>query len=206
MSDTAFDRAKTVDYYFSVISPWTYFGDQRFRDLVKRHGFTVRHHPLLSLVLFPATGGLPLKDRAKPRQDYRLQELDRWRKLLRIDINLHPKHFPTPEAPATKLILAVQDAGEDVGMLVHAILRAVWEEDRDIADGATLQAIAESVGLDGQALLAQSQSNGYDEKAESVTKAAIERGVFGYPTYAIGEQLFWGQDRLDFVERALSGE
>lgn len=200
------ETSKTIDYYFSVLSPWTYMGDQRFRDMAKRYGFEVRHHPLLSPILFPATGGAALKDRAKPRLDYRLQELARWRKHLALTFNLQPKHFPIPEANATKLILAAQDAGEDVGPLTYAILCAVWEDEKDISDPATLQAIAQSVGLDGQALLAQSQKSTYDEKAEAETQAAIANGVFGYPTYVLGHEKFWGQDRLDFLERALSGD
>lgn len=196
-------NAKIVDYYFSVISPWSYLGDKRLRALAHQHGYQVRHHPMLSPVVFPATGGLPLKDRAKPRQDYRLQELERWSQHLGVTIHLKPKFFPAPEAPASKMILAAQDSGEDVGPFVHAILRGVWEEQKDIADDATLRVIAESVGLDGQALLARAKDASYDEKLQAEAQAAIARGVFGYPTYALNEQLFWGQDRLDFVERAM---
>lgn len=195
--------SKTIDYYFSVVSPWAYFGDQRFRAMAKKHGFTIRYHPQLSPVLFPATGGLALKDRAEPRKAYRMTELDRWRKHLGININLTPKFFPVPEAPASKLILAAIDAGHDVGELVHALGRATWVEERDISDPATLTDIATACGLDGAALIKASLDPAYDDKLNAEAQAAIARGVFGYPTYALSDELFWGQDRLDFLERAL---
>lgn len=197
------DSSKTIDYYFSVFSPWAFFGDQRFRDMAAKHGYTIRHHPQLSPVLFPATGGLALKDRAEPRKAYRMTELDRWRKHLGININLTPKFFPVPEAPASKLVLAALDAGHDVGELVHALGRATWVEERDISDPATLSDIAAACGFDGAVLVAASADPAYDEKLNAEAQAAIARGVFGYPTYALGDELFWGQDRLDFLERAL---
>lgn len=197
------DSSKIIDYYFSVFSPWAFFGDQRFRDMAVKHGYTIHYHPQLSPVLFPATGGLALKDRAEPRKAYRLTELDRWRKHLGININLTPKFFPVPEAPASKLILAALDAGHDVGELVHALGRATWVEERDISDPSTLTDIANACGFDGRALVAASSDPSYDEKLNAEAQAAIARGVFGYPTYAVGDALFWGQDRLDFLERTL---
>jgi len=196
----------TIDYYFSVFSPWAYIGDTRLRELAKSHGKTVRYHPLMTPVLFPATGGIPLKDRAQPRKDYRMAELTRWRDLLGIELNLEPKHFPVPEALASQLILATQTAGEDPGALVHAIFRAVWVEDSDINDLATLTEIAGSVGLDGQALMVTAQGPDFVQACQDETASAIAAGVFGYPTYVYGDVLLWGQDRLDFLERALKGD
>ena len=198
------DMPKIIDYYFSVFSPWTYFGDNRLRALAQKHGYQIRHHPQLSPVLFPATGGLALKDRAEPRKAYRMMELERWREHLGIKINLTPKFFPVPEAPASKLILAALDAGQDVGELTHALGRATWEEERDISDPATLADIATACGLDGAALVEASADEAYNQALEDECQAAIQRGVFGYPTYALGDDLYWGQDRLDFLERALS--
>lgn len=197
------DSTKTIDYYFSVFSPWAYMGDQRLRAMAEKYGYTVRHHPQLSPVLFPATGGLALKDRAEPRKAYRMAELERWRKHLGIDINLTPKFFPVPEAPASKLILAALDHGHDVGELTHALGRATWQEERDISDPATLADIATACGFDGAALVEASTDAAYEQKLDDEAQAAIARGVFGYPTYALGDELFWGQDRLDFLERAL---
>ena len=197
------DTAKIIDYYFSVFSPWAYFGDARLRAMAAKHGYSVRHHPQLSPVLFPATGGLALKDRAEPRKAYRMAELERWREHLGIDINLTPKFFPVPEAPASKLILAALSAGHDVGELVHALGHATWVEERDISDAATLSAIATACGFDGETLINASADEAFDNALKAEAQAAIDRGVFGYPTYAVGDDLYWGQDRLDFLERKL---
>ena len=197
-------QSNTIDYYFSVFSPWAYMGDARLKGLAKAHDKVVRYHPLLTPLLFPATGGIALKDRAQPRKDYRMAELKRWRDLLGVELNLEPKHFPVPEAAASQLILATQDAGEDPGTLVHAIFRAVWVEERDINDPATLTEIANAVGLDGQELSIKSQSSEFEQACQDETQAAIKAGVFGYPTYVYGDELLWGQDRLDFLERALN--
>jgi len=194
----------TVDYYFSIVSPWTYMGDRRFQTLVQRFGAHVVYHPLSSPDLFPATGGALLKDRAQPRKDYRLVELARWRDHLDIPLNLHPKHFPVPEAVASKMILAAQEAGENAGPLLSAILRAVWAEERDASDPDTLVELANAVGLDGAKLLDASKDASFDKAFTDTTQTAIARGVFGYPTYVLNDELFWGQDRLDFLENALS--
>lgn len=193
-----------IDYYFSVISPWAYLGDTRFQDLVKRTSTQVTYHPLGSPDLFPATGGLPLKDRAQQRKDYRLVELARWSKHLGIALNLQPKHFPTPEATASKMILAAQDAGQDAGPLLSAIFKGVWADELNVNDPDTLITLADKNAMDGKALLEASGTERFDTAFAETTQAAIKRGVFGYPTYVYNNELFWGQDRLAFLEDALN--
>jgi len=193
-----------IDYYFSVISPWAYLGDARLQDLAKRASAQVTYHPLGSPDLFPATGGLPLKDRAQQRKDYRLVELARWSKHLGIALNLQPQHFPTPEAAASKLILAAQDAGQNVGPLLSGIFKAVWADELNVSDPDTLVMLADKSGLDGKALLEASSAAHFDTAFTDTTQAAIKRGVFGYPTYVYNDELFWGQDRLSFLEDALN--
>jgi len=193
-----------IDYYFSVISPWAYLGNARLHDLAKRANAQVVYHPQSSPDLFPATGGLALKDRAQPRKDYRLVELARWSKHLGIALNLQPKHFPTPEASASKMILATQDAGQDAAPLLGAIFKAVWSDELDINDPDALIMLADKSGLNGKALLEASSAARFDTAFAETTQAAIKCGVFGYPTYAYNDELFWGQDRLSFLEDALN--
>ncbi|HLJ63161.1 MAG TPA: 2-hydroxychromene-2-carboxylate isomerase [Stellaceae bacterium] len=196
---------KVVDYYFTPISPWTYLGHQRFEAIARRHGAEIRYKPVDYFKVFPASGGLPLAKRAPQRQHYRNFELERWRKFLNVELNMKPKHFPTADALAAKLILACGESGASPGNLAGALMRAVWAEERDIADRATLMEIAGRCKLDGAKLLALAETPGINALFEKLTDEAILRQVFGAPTYIYREEPFWGQDRLDFLDRALAG-
>lgn len=195
--------AKTIDYYYSLISPWTYLGGARLEEIAARHGAAIAHKPMKLGEVFPATGGLPLPKRAPARQSYRMMELKRWREYLGMPLNLNPAHFPVPEWPAAGMVIAAKSADGDCGALSRALLRAVWSEERDISDRSTLAAIAGECGMDGEALLAAADHGDAAAEYQANTEEAIARGVFGAPTYALGEELFWGQDRLDFLARAL---
>ena len=198
---------KTVEYFLSPVSPWTYLGHARFAAMAKRHGAVVKVKPADLGKIFPVSGGLPLAKRAPQRQAYRLMELKRFREYLKLPLNLQPKFFPVPADLAAQFIVAAGRAGgTDAAMqLAGAVLRACWAEDRDVSDAATLNAICTEQGMDAAALAAAAQSDAVKAEYAGYTQEAIDRGVFGAPSYIIGEEIFWGQDRLDFVERALAG-
>jgi len=193
-----------IIYHFSLNSPWTYLGDARLADIAQRHGATITHKPTNLGKVFPETGGLPLPKRAPARQAYRLQELARWRDHLGLTVNLHPAFFPADEATAAGMVIAAKRQGLDCGALVNGILTAVWAEERNIADTDTLLAIAGERGLDGPALLAAAKDEAVIGEWDRNAQDALDGGVFGAPTYILGEQLFWGQDRLEFLDRALA--
>lgn len=195
---------KVVDYYFSLASPFTYLGGKRFATMATGHGATIRHKPVVLAEVFAVSGGLPLAKRAPQRRAYRLLELKRWSRRLGIPIVPEPKFFPVDDATAARMVIAADRDGMDAGRLARAILRAVWAEERDIADRSALAAIAAGCALDGAALLAAADGEDADRIHRSNTAEAIERGVFGAPTYVIDGEIFWGQDRLDFVEMALA--
>lgn len=196
---------KTIDYYFSPMSPWSHLGHARLREIAQRHGATIAVKPVDYGRIFPASGGLPLKQRPLQRQAYRMVELKRWRDHLGVPIKLEPKFFPIPSDLAAKLIIAAAPAGTERQLdLAGAIMKACWQEDRDISDAATLAAIAASVGLDGAALVGAAQAAAAQAEYDRLTQEAIDRQVFGAPTYVIDDEPFWGQDRLDFVDRALA--
>jgi 2-hydroxychromene-2-carboxylate isomerase len=196
--------AKIVDYYFSPMSPWTYLGHTRFSAMLARYGAQVQVKPVDFGKIFPVSGGLPLKQRAPQRQAYRLVELRRFRDHLGVPLNLEPKFFPVPTDDAALLIIAAdQQQGASAAMnLAGAILRACWAEERNIGDAQTLAQIAREQGLNGTAL--QDQAAQARSVYDSYTQEAIERQVFGAPTYVFEGEPFWGQDRLDFLERALA--
>jgi 2-hydroxychromene-2-carboxylate isomerase len=193
---------KAVDYYFSPSSPWTFLGHARFEEIARRAGAQIRLRPVDLGAIFPQSGGLPVGKRAPQRQAYRLMELARWRERLGVPLNLQPKHFPVDANPAAQMIVAAEPQGVETQMkLAGAIMRAVWVEEKNIADATTLASIASAQGLQAAVLAADRVSA--KTRYDSFTQEALNRGVFGAPTYAVGAELFWGQDRLDFVERAL---
>lgn len=194
-----------VDYYFAPVSPWTYLGHARFAAMVAKAGASVRLLPIDLGPVFAVSGGLPLPQRAPQRQAYRLLELKRFAEALALPLVVQPRFFPVAGLAAAQLIVATEQVlGTASAMrLTGAIGAAVWAQERDIADAATLAALLGECELDA-GLLAQSQSAEVQSRYAQNTQAAIEAGVFGAPSYVVDGELFWGQDRLDFVERRLA--
>jgi 2-hydroxychromene-2-carboxylate isomerase len=196
---------KVVDYYFAPTSPFSYLGHDRLLKIARRREATISVKPIDLGRVFAVSGGLPLKQRAPQRQAYRLSELGRWSEYLNVPINAQPKFFPVAADPAAKLILAAAERGRDEAMsMAGALLRAVWVEERNIADLDTLAAIAREQGADPAMLAQRAESQDIAARYDALTQEAIDRQVFGAPTYVYGEELFWGQDRLDFLDLALA--
>ena len=196
----------TIDYYFTPISPWTYLGHERFASIAKAGSARINVLPVdLGGKVFPVSGGLLLAKRAPQRQAYRLVELARFSAFHGVPLTLHPKFFPVPPDDAARLIITVATHdGQDAAMaLTGAVTRATWVQERSIADVAELAAMLTEVGLPAQRL-AESQSAEVQTRFEANTQQAIDAGVFGAPSYVVDGELFWGQDRLDFVERRLA--
>ena len=198
--------ATSIDYYFAPQSPWTYLGHQRFWDMARRAGAEIRVLPVDLGKIFPRSGGLPLPQRAPQRQAYRLVELKRFADWLGVPLNLHPTYFPVPGDSAARLILAVADGqGSDAAMqLTGVVLKAVWAEQRNINDAGTLAQLLAECGLPAAAL-DLAQGDAVQRRYEAATQQAFDAGVFGAPSYVIDGEIFWGQDRLDFLERRLAG-
>lgn len=194
----------TVDYYFTLVSPWTYLGDAKFKEICDKHGATIRHLPVNLGRVFEATGGLPLAKRSEARKALRMQELRRWREYRNVPLNLEPAHFPVSDKLAAGMVIAAQETGNDVYEFCHNIMRAVWAEERDISDTDTMIEIANACGLDGKLLATAALSPSVEQKWEADTDTAIQRGVMGAPFYIIGDETLWGQDRLEFVDRILA--
>jgi 2-hydroxychromene-2-carboxylate isomerase len=194
---------KQIDYWFTPVSPWTYLGNDRFHALARRFGAEIAYRPVDFGRIFPASGGLPLGKRAPQRQAYRLVELRRWSEFLGLPLILEPRNFPQPDEPAALTLIAADEAGVDMALLTSAVMRALWAEDRPLADWDTLRAVLVACGLD-PALTDRAKDPEIRARRDSFTEQAIAAGVFGAPTYVLDGEMFWGQDRLDFLERALS--
>jgi 2-hydroxychromene-2-carboxylate isomerase len=197
--------SKNVDYYFTPVSPFTYLGHERFVAIARARHATIGVKPIDLGRVFPVSGGLPLRQRAPQRQAYRLVELKRWSSFLQIPLNPQPAHFPVPGDLAAKWVLSVLERGTEPALdFTGALGRALWAEDRNIADRDTLAALATTLGHDAAALDERANAPDIAKRYDLLTQEAIERGVFGAPTYVFGGELFWGQDRLDFLDRALA--
>jgi 2-hydroxychromene-2-carboxylate isomerase len=193
-----------VDYFFAPQSPWTYLGHQRFAEMVRAAQASLRVLPVDLGKIFPISGGLPLGKRAPQRQAYRLVDLKRFSEHLKLPLNLHPRFFPVAADDAARLVTAVdvRDGSDAAMALTGAVLRAVWAEERNIADPPVLAQLLAECGMKG-ARLDEARSPAVEALYQAHTQEAIDAGVFGAPSYVVDGEMFWGQDRLDFVQRRL---
>jgi 2-hydroxychromene-2-carboxylate isomerase len=195
----------TIDYYLSLNSPWTYMGSALFADIAKRNGATVNVKPAKFGPIFEKTGGLPLPKRSPERRAYRMMELKRWREVRGIPLVLQPKHSPSDDAAATRLVIAAKLQGRDAHKLSMELGRALWEREESLADPAAISSAAQRSGLDAAAIRAGGPSDAeLDALYEQYTQEALAAGVFGAPSFVLPSgEIFWGQDRLEMLERAL---
>ncbi len=195
--------SRTIDYWFTLASPWAFFGHQAFLDLAKREGVAIRYKPVSLGEVFSETGGLPLPKRHPARQRYRILELQRWREARGIPLKIHPKHWPLPIALPDRTIVAVAESGADPGAYVRRAFEAIWVEDGDLREDAKLVELLNAAGHDGNAMLASAKSDKIGAIYEARAQEAVEANVIGSPCYVLDGEVFWGQDRLGLLEAAL---
>lgn len=193
-----------VDYFFSVASPWAYLGSSRFQEILRSSGAACGIYPVDLERVFAATGGLPYPQRSPARRTYRQVELARWSQTLGIPITLEPQFYPVDRTAASCLLIAAreQDASKALA-LSHAILRTIWADEGDISDWQVLQGLLPEAGFDAE-LLGLAQAEQVAKRYQADTDLAIQLGVFGSPSYVVDREIFWGQDRLDFLAQRLS--
>ena len=192
-----------IDYYCFPISPFSYLAGRRLEDVAGKHSASITYKPVELMRIFAETGTPPVKDRHPSRQTYRLREIERVAEAEGMPVNLQPHYFPTNPVPVSVAIIAAQEAGGgDVGELLRFFLRATWAEDRDVADDSVVREGLSSCGFDPD--LADSGMLSGLETLQRNTEEALKRHVFGSPTYVIGEEVFWGQDRLPHLDAYLA--
>ena len=193
-----------VDYFMSHGSPWTFLGHNRINNIVKQFNVQLNMYPVNYGEIFPVSGGLPVFKRPLQRQKIRLQELKRWSEFLKINLTPEPKFFPSKSLLPSLLIIAakIMKTNKDFE-LASNIMNALWVEELHVDDENTLKNIMDKLELDSEVLLSFAKSQECENIFKEYTKIAIEKNVFGAPTYIIEDQVYWGQDRLDFIERHL---
>ncbi len=193
-----------IEYFFALNSPWSYLGNARLTAIAARHAVPVAVRPIKLGAIFAETGGVPLAKRSAERQAYRLLELQRWSRYLDLPLILEPNYFPVDETAAAHLVIAAESAGFDALGLARAIGAALWNRNQNIADWAVLDETALEVGIDAEDLRRRFSSEELGEMHDANTCAGLAKGIFGAPSYVLDGELFWGQDRLEFLERALA--
>jgi 2-hydroxychromene-2-carboxylate isomerase len=192
-----------IEYYLFPLSPFSYLAGLGLEEVAAEHGARITYRPFDLFRVFRETGTPMVKDRHPSRQAYRLADIARVARMRGMPINLHPAHWPTNPVPASAAIIAAQAAGGgDLGQLVHAILKAVWAEDRDIAEDAVLEELLASTGFE-PGLAGRGLLSGV-EVYERNTEDALRAGVFGAPSYVVDGEVFWGQDRLPHLAAHLA--
>jgi 2-hydroxychromene-2-carboxylate isomerase len=197
--------SKVCQYFFATHSPWTYLGHERFVALARQNNVQIEVRPFDLGKVFGVSGGLPLAKRAPQRQAYRLVELTRWSEFLGVPMNVQPKFFPVSPELSSKLVLSARlSHGVDKSLeLAGAVMRGLWAEEKNIGDEETLVQIANSCGLDGRMLVKSAETASVQAEFDRNTEDATAANVFGSPWYVLDGESFWGQDRLDFLERAM---
>jgi 2-hydroxychromene-2-carboxylate isomerase len=194
---------RQVDYYFSFQSPWAYIGYQRFREVVSTYGLNVNYRPVLLVDLFAETGGLPLPKRHPVRQRYRMAELQRWRDRRGLNFHLQPANWPFNARLADGVVIAAIEAGRDPDPFLLRAFAAVWEDQLNLADPATLVKMADDSGLPGKQLVERSGSDEIGAAYEQNRRDALAADVFGSPSHVLDGEVFWGQDRIELLADAL---
>lgn len=190
-----------IDYYFSILSPFCYIAGLRLEEIAERRGAEILYRPVDAARIFAETGGVPVAKRHPSRLEYRMQELRRLPKQAGLPLNPQPAHWPTNAEPASLALIAARRAGLDgVGRAAHALMRACWAEERDVADEAVIRDCLAEGGIDLGRL-----DLGEDARAEweANVEEALKAGVFGVPFYVVGDERFWGQDRLALLDAHL---
>ncbi len=196
--------SRIVDVYFSLISPWAHLGHEPYLAVAAKHGVATRWKPVQLGTLFAETGGLPLGKRAIQRQRYRFVELQRWAEARGRPIHLRPAHWPFDPTLADGAVLALIAAGADPAGFIGAAFRAVWEGERDLGARETIAELLAAEGFDPGATLTAAETPASAATYEANRREAAAGDVFGSPAYVLDGEVFWGQDRIDMLDDALT--
>ncbi len=197
---------KIIDFYFCLNSPWIYLGQKRLEGIANDSNALIRYFPVdLREIMLRLIGSDDPPERSDLHRAYGKLEMRRWAARYDLPLSEKPEFYPVSQKRAACVVIAADRLGADPGPLVYALPKACWAEDRDLNDWKTLSSIAEECGLPGDVIINAAQDAAVIEEFEDNTNRALDRGVFGIPSYVFDGEIFWGQDRLEFLEHRLKG-
>lgn len=196
--------AAPIDFYFDFSSPYSFLAAEQIQALAARHGRTVTFKPILLGIVFKAAGSAPLTEQYGPKARYSVHDFERSARFAGVRYR-HPSKFPIGAVGASRAVLWLQQhRPEKANEFVRAVFRAFFQDDRDISDAAVVAQVAQSIGLDGQALMEAAQAPAIKDELRRRVEDAVAFGVFGAPTIVVDGEVFWGNDRLPQIERWLA--
>ena len=194
--------SETVEFFFDVGSPYSYMASTQIGDLIERTGAEVEWRPFLLGGVFKATGN-DMPAALEPKAEYMLADLHRWAEHYDVPFQMN-SGFPVNTLLAQRAIHAAEELTPGTtAQIAMSLFRAVWAEDRDVSKPEVVAQVASEAGLDGEDIVAMSQQQQIKDRLRAESDEAVDRGAFGAPTFFVGEAMFWGNDRLQFVEAEL---
>ena len=196
--------SETIDYYFTAPSPFAYLGHTTLLRIAGEHGKTINFKPINIMGVWENSGAEPPMKRPPVRQRYRLLDLKRAGIVRDTCINAEPAHFPVNPEPADRVICAIVNSEQDVAPFAFSIGQAIWAEDKDIADDTVLLEVLDANGFDGPSILDMSKTDEIGQIRAQNTQDAIAADAVGAPAYVYQGEVFWGQDRLEYLEQMIA--
>jgi 2-hydroxychromene-2-carboxylate isomerase len=193
-----------IDYYFSSVSPFAWFGHRQLMAIAARHDKKIRFRPVNLAEVWKVSGSVPLGQRTPARQRYRMIEIQRIAIFRGLHLIPRPTHFPTDPGLADRTIIALGEAGRSAADFTFAVGEALWSKDRQIADEAVIASLLDEHGFNAGNILELANSARVAEKRDANTRAAIEANAIGSPCYVYKGEPFWGQDRLDLLDHMIA--
>lgn len=193
----------TLDYYFATPSPWAYLATPRVIELQKKYDLKINWKPSDLMEIFAIHGVANVKDRPQPVQLNRLTELKRWSKFLGTPLIIQPKFFPVDPTLSHRTIILAQKNNINVENLIFSFQKAVWADEKNISDENIIIEICKTNNFNSNSIIEDANSEEIINEYKSNTQEALSKNVWGSPTFIYNNELFWGQDRIDFLERAI---
>ncbi|MFZ2100626.1 MAG: 2-hydroxychromene-2-carboxylate isomerase [Oricola sp.] len=196
--------AQHIDYYFTSISPFSYLGHKAIADVAERHGATIAFKPVNLGGVWAESGAVPMPQRTPMRQRYRLIELQRAAEFRGLPITPKPAHFPVDPTLADHTVIAVVESGAHPGEYMTRVFEAIWVNDKNISDEGVLADVLAATGHDASSILERAASDAVAAIRATNTQDAVAADAMGAPAYVLNGEPFWGQDRIEYLERALA--